>query len=353
MYWDTVLPCFGVRVSSAGRKTFIVMQGRNRQRTTIGTYPTLKLQDARAAAKRILATRTLNKHLPQSVPFADALTEYLAACKEKNRPITVREYKRTLNKHWLPGFRHVQLSDISPQDVHRRLDRLADTPAEQRYALVSLKVLFSWCRKRHYIERSPAADISLAVGAPRERVLTDDELVKVWRAATSYPFGSIVRLLILTGMRRMEVAGLHWAEVEPTRIVLPPERTKNKREHVVPLTAFLTSALADVKKAHDSILFPAKGKDTPVNAWGQEKAAFDALAGIAPWTLHDLRRTFATNLAALNVAPHIVERLLNHKSGQISGVAAIYNRFDYFKECLTALEAWHKRLLGLISSAGS
>lgn len=355
-YWDTVLPCFGVRVSQGGAKTFTVMHGKSRRRETIGKYPLISLSDARKAAKRILAKHTLDKHVPPSVPFSEALEGYFKHIEGANRPRTVQDYNRLINRHWKPSMRHSQLSDITPQDVHRKLDKLVKTPAERRYALVVLKAFFSWCEKRHYLERSPAANITLPKGKDRERVLTDDELKAVWNAATSYPFGSIVRLCILTGLRRGEAASLHWGDINETMIVIPPERTKNKREHFIPRTPQLDGVLSEVKKLHDTLLFPARGKDTPFNGWSKCRAALDTTITkhndgqpLAPFVLHDLRRTFSTQLASLGTPPHILERLLNHKSGQISGVAAIYNRFQYFDECKAALEAWHEHLVHLLA----
>src|SRR5207244_6596604 len=99
-------------------------------------------------------------------------------------------------------------------------------------------------------------------------------------------------------------------------------------------------------------LFPARGnKGAPFSGWSKSKASLDEACSIAPWTLHDLRRTFATNLAALNVPPHIIEKLLNHASGTISGVAAIYNRFQYMDEMRAAVARWEERLTALVSAA--
>jgi integrase len=150
----------------------------------------------------------------------------------------------------------------------------------------------------------------------RKRVLTDEELVKVYRAAeaTPYPFGPLVQLLILTGQRRGEIAGLHstWVDTADATVTLPEGFAKNSREHAVPLGPMALSVLAPLVK--DGLIFPRRGsEDKPFCGFSKSKQSLDAaLKGVAPFTLHDLRRTFSTNIAKLGVPPHIKEALLNH-----------------------------------------
>ena len=164
-----------------------------------------------------------------------------------------------------------------------------------------------------------------------------------------------MRLLILTGMRRGECAALQATWVQDSTITLPKEATKNGREHTFPVGVMGVSILADtLPEDGPSLLFPARGKPTtPFNGWSKSKTVIDKRANIAPWTFHDLRRTFATNLAQMGVAPHIVERLINHVTGTISGVAAIYNRHAYMDEMRAATDAWENRLSFIISQHNS
>ncbi|MDP6587931.1 MAG: integrase family protein, partial [Alphaproteobacteria bacterium] len=234
-HWDNALTGFGVRVSQGGSKSFIVMHGANRRRTTLGRYPTVSLSDARTAAKRLLANQTLGKHLPASVGFDTALSEYLLEIKRRLTPRTHSDYTRLLNRHWLPTFRHSKLNDITPVEIHRKLDRMGNTLSEQTHALVALKVFLNWCVKRHYLELSPSAHIALrSKPQPRERVLTDDELIAVWNAAVGFPFGAMIRLLILTGQRRSEIGSLKWQYIKDETITLPI--TKNRRIHTFPVS---------------------------------------------------------------------------------------------------------------------
>ena len=173
-------------------------------------------------------------------------------------------------------------------------------------------------------------------------MLTQTELAEVWRAATG-SFGDIIRLLVLTGQRRNEIGQLRWSEVDWERgtIVLPPERTKNKLRHELPLAP---AALAILQAR-----YRVSGKAGPNDArvftgfnWYRGKLALDAAlpASVGAWRLHDLRRTAATGMAELGVLPHIIEAVLNHVSGHKAGVAGIYNRARYEGEMRDALTKW-------------
>jgi integrase len=357
-YFDDTLTSFGCRVSQGGTRSFVVQHGAERQLTTIGRYPVISLSEARTQAKHILAERTLGKHRPRSIPFDDALAGFLAACEQRNKPRTVQDYTRLLNRHF--PFGKTQLSAIMPQDINRRLDRLLDTPAEHAYALIVIKIFFNWAIGRHYLDTNPCARLKRpARPDARERVLTDAELAAVYRAAREGDdnFSHIVALLILTGQRRGEIGALRWDWIDDKArtITLPSSVTKNKRTHTFPYGSMVAAVLERASRTSEYV-FPAsrtnvRGKPTTsFNGWPKCKWTFDAKCQIADWTLHDLRRTFATNLAGLGTPPHVTERLLNHVSGTISGVAAIYNKFQYIDEMRAAVTAWETRLASLLKS---
>jgi integrase len=357
LYYDDTLPSFGCRVSQGGTRSFFVQHGADRQFTTIGRYPVVSLADARAEAKRILAERTLGKHRTRSIAWDEARTLFIAASQKKNRPRTVSEYARQLDRHFAFGKKH--LSDITPQDITRKLDHLTDTQSEQSHALAAAKIFFRWAQRRHYIDHSPCEAMQIARRPTRDRVLTDAELIAVYKSARSGEdnFSRIVALLLLTGQRRTEIASLRWEwidEIERT-ISLPSSITKNKRAHTFPYGSLVAGILDGIPHERD-YLFPAsrsnvRGKPTTCfNGWPKGKVTFDKRCTIAPWTLHDLRRTYATVHASLGTPPHIVERLLNHASGTISGVAAIYNRFQYMDEMRAAINTWEARLAALLKS---
>jgi integrase len=357
LYYDDTLAAFGCRVSQGGTRSFFVQHGADRQFITIGRYPVISLADAREQAKRILAERTLGKHRPQSVAWDDALPLFLAACAKKNRPRTVRDYTRLLKRHFPFGRKH--LTDIAPQDIARKLDHLTGTPAEQSHALVTAKIFFRWAQRRHYVEHSPCEGMQIAKRPSRDRVLTEQELAAVYTTALSGAdtFSHIVALLVLTGQRCTETGSLRWEWIneKDQTITLPASITKNKRAHTFPYGSMVAGILERASRTSEYV-FPAsrtnvRGKPTTsFNGWPKCKQTFDAKCQIADWTLHDLRRTFATNLAALGTPPHVTERLLNHVSGTISGVAAIYNKFQYMDEMRAAITAWEARLAFLLKS---
>ena len=354
-YYDDTLTSFGCRVSQGGARSFVVQHGAERQLTTIGRYPVISLADARAQAKHILAERALGKHRPRSIPFDEAVTLFLAACEQRNKPRTVQDYTRLLSRHF--PFGRTQLSAIMPQDINRRLDRLRDTPAEHSYALVVVKILFNWAVSRHYIDTNPCARLKRpSRSEARERVLTEAELIAVYQTAGNRAdtFSHIVALLLLTGQRRGEIGSLRWDWIDgqAQTITLPCSVTKNGRTHTFPYGSATATVLSSLPRSCDFV-FPAsrstvRGKPTTsFNGWSKGKAAFDKDCGVPDWTLHDLRRTHATIHASLGTPPHIVERLLNHASGTISGVAAIYNRFQYMDQMRTAIDSWEAHLTRL------
>lgn len=352
-HFDDTIPGFGVRVSSGGTKSFTLIHGKSRQRTAIGRYPIVSLQEARAEAKRILAERTLGKHTAPSKIASEVVRAFLDHVSRKNRPRTYRDYQRILNRHFLPPWKHERLDAISPRAVLDRLGKLKETPSEQNHAFAIFRIFFRWAVRNHYLDRSPMEAMQLPNrSTPRERVLSRDELKAVWKASAG-TFGNIVKLLILTGQRRGEIAALRSEWINPTdrTITLPSSITKNRREHLFPFGDLAAELLSET----EGYLFPAarehvrNNPTTSFNGWGKPKAALDKASGIYGWTLHDLRRTFATRLADLDVEPHIVERLLNHISGEISGVSAIYNRAKYLPQMRQAVEKWDQYLAALLA----
>jgi len=360
-YADDALAGFGVRVSQGGAKSFFVqITGANRERITIGKYPVVSLADARNEAKRILAEKTLGKHRPKAVAFDTAKSEFIEEKEEKNRANTVRDYKRLLKRF---PFGKTRLADISRQDVKKKLDKIT-APSERKHALVAIKTFFRWCIGAGYLDNSPCEAMKAPQPrAKQKRVLAPAELREVLSKAKiePYPFGPIVLLLVLTGQRRTEIAHLEWEWIDRVgrTITLPASLTKNKREHTFPygdMVATLLDTLPII--GNGQYLFPAsrehvRGKPTTVfNGWGKAKAAFDdKLADVAPWTLHDLRRTFSTRMAELGIRQLHVEKLLNHISGgEQSAIAQVYNQYDYMPEMRDAVQKYEAHLQSLLSA---
>lgn len=333
-----------LRVSAGGAKTFFIVVGDGK-RHTIGRFGEVSLKDAREVARRIRAEKTLGRYTPSSVQVAPAREEYLAGIEV--RPNTRTYYERNLGR--LSG----RLDAITPRDILRILDGMGQSSRNQ--ALASFRAFFSWAIRKHYIDRSPCERMTLAKETARSRVLSDQELAAVWNAtARMGRYGMLVKLLILTAQRRGEIAGLKSSFIENEICTLPPALTKNKRPHSFPICAQVAKIISEIPSGTTPLLFPARGtKDKLITGWSKHKAALDRRLGgtVGPFTLHDLRRTAATRMAELGVMPHIIERLLNHVSGEISGVAAVYNRAKYLAEIRTALELWERHVQA-VASAG-
>lgn len=345
---DGALHGFGVRVSPGGTKTFALMHGAVRRLTMIGRYGIVTLQDARVAAKKMLAEETLGNHAPQTVTFREAIEVYISTHLPNNR--TAYESERVLKKHLLPSLQSKKLTHIHYQHVAIIVDRIK-TNAAANHLYVEARTFFNWAVKRRYLKVSP-----LAGSTPphpfvsRDRVLTHDELRALWRAAEhiGYPYGTIVQLLFW-GQRRGEIAAIRRDWIANDLISFPPEFVKNGRRHDFPIGPFASRIIGSIPH-RGLMLFPARGhEDRPFAGWSAGFLELERLSGIKAFVLHDLRRTFATELASLGVAIHVIEKLLNHTGGQLSGVAAIYNRFSYAKEMRETVLMCEKHLTALLA----
>ena len=247
-------------------------------------------------------------------------------------------------------------------NVAQRLSEIArdNGPFAANRARAALSALFSWLIGEGLAEHNPVAGTHRATEeVSRDRVLTDVELTLVWREAGPNDYGSILRLLILTGCRRDEVGAMAWPEVDGSLWTIGADRTKNGLAHDVPLSPPALSALTDVpqREGRDLVFGSRAG---PFSGWSKAKAELDTrmLAGLReqhgskaklfPWRLHDIRRTVATRMADLGVLPHVIEAVLNHISGYRAGVAGVYNRATYGAEKRAALELWAKHLDKLV-----
>jgi len=354
-FWDEKLRGFGIRVSDKGTRTFLVLIGSGR-RQTLGRYPLLTLADARTEAKRLLAEKTLGKIRPTHIAFDDAKAGFLKECEQRTKPRTLRDYTRLLNRHY--PFGRKSIAAITAQDIAAILKKLSNVPSERHHAYTAARAFFRYCVREHIIETNPLDRIAvLPPNSSRERVLSPGELAKALKLALAdrSPFETIVSLLILTGQRRSEIAGLQWDWINRGEftITLPPEITKNKREHTFPIGRFGLSIIESVPRRNSPYLFPAArlvSEDTTVfNGWGKPKAAFDKKLSITSWTLHDLRRTLRTEWAKLRISKEIAERYINHISGEHSGINAIYDRYKYLPEMREAVELWEQHLQTLLA----
>lgn len=364
--WDARIPAFGVRVSKAGTKTFILMyrhRGRPR-RLTLGRYPVLSLADARTKATEALLT--INQGADPALAeqavddpayqFDAVATSFVTRhCNVRNKASTAKETERLLNKHFVSAWKKRDVRDIRQSHINEILDALVadDKPSEANHALGVIKTLFRWCMDRDMIAVSPCMKVKKpAKHGSRARVLSEDELKVVWGVldAEGYPFGTMTKLLILTGQRRGEVTQMRWSQLDlnAKTWTIPAELSKNGREHLLPLSDHAMAVIESVPKQDNDLLFPARGNgENVVSGFTRAKNRLDKLSGVSGWTLHDLRRTTATFLGKLDTPPHVIERVLNHVSGSFAGVAGVYNRHPYFDEMQKALQAWGSHVASL------
>ena len=364
--WDDKIPGFGLRLSPKGSRSFVLVyrfKGRSR-RLTLGRYPVLGLADARRRAHQALADVAIGidpaeeKRRETQNASATAVESVAHEFIEKYARPRNRDWKETerlLFREFVVPWRGREITDIGKSDVIAAIDAITDrgAPGAANRAFAAVRRLFNWCVERDVIAVSPCQGLkSPTKPKARDRVLSTEELVAVWKAAESmgYPFGPIVQLLILTGQRRGEVVSMRWQDIDLDKALwsLPAEFTKAGRAHEVPLSETAIWIISSLPRTHASLLFAARGRDHPVSGFPKWKRELDELSGTADWRLHDLRRTAATGMAEIGVAPHIVERVLNHVSGTFGGVAGVYNRFGYLPEMRDALSKWETNLRTIV-----
>ena len=348
-FWDKKIPSFGLRVSQGGSKTFVL--NRRNNLITIGRYPLISLSDARTEAKRLLAEFTLGKVRPQSVTFPEAVGLFIEDKKRSRRPNTYEGYEWFLSRLGLRG----QITQITHADMARALSRITSR-STYNHALVAARIFFNWCIKRRYIEHNPTTGLSPHATTPRTRVLSDHEIKCIWQA-TERPsqYNAIVRLLLLTGQRRNEIVSLQSSWIKDDILTIPATVAKNARENIIPLGPLALSILGTITTtgATHTLLFSARGAShSTFSGWSKAKAALDRRLGgtVENWTLHDLRRYYASIMASLGVKQEVTERLLNHRSGIISGIAAVYTRYDFLPEMRAAIDLYQKHLQRLFEN---
>jgi integrase len=375
--WDDQLRGFGLRSTPNGTKSYVFqyrMGGREApsRRYTIGRHGSpWTPQSARKEAERIsmLVAQKVDpvqadhERRRQAVDLAfevyvETFIDLYLKKRWKKWPLGAgvlrREAVTVLKRKPLPAINRSDLAAI--------WDRLQDRPAVARLTHATLRKLFRWALSRGDLVRSPLEGVEAPPPVPaRDRVLSDDELTAVWSGAEAikWPFEGLLKLLMLTGQRREEVAGLKWEELDraSSTWVLPAVRSKNGKPHLIPLS---TPALAVFDEMAGGVKWPSSGLvfsttgATPVSGFSKMKRKLDghlatSLGGPPPkWRLHDLRRTVATGLQRLGVRFEVTEAVLNHSSGSRSGIAGVYQRYEWKDEKREALEQWSRHVCGLV-----
>jgi integrase len=408
LVFDDAQRGLAVRISANGGRTYLVQYTLHghKWRVPLGACSAVSLAKAREAAAAVMGDVAKGRN-----PAADRKA---AAAAERAKRVRDRLTLRVLIEDWY----RLHLAKLRPsysaeavRALHRAFAGSLDDPAEdldKASVVRALDVLgrpkerlkggkpkgsamvgrtaaygrtaFGWALKRGMVTANPFSELPLSRSvSKRERVLTDNEIGEIWRATAKMaaPYGSIVRLLILTGQRRGEVAGLRWNELteELESWTLPGERTKNGVTHIVPLSApardLLRSLLPEgeiearrvlaERRAKSELILP--GLAGTFAGWSKSKTALDkaiiearsraggdASAPLEPWSVHDIRRSVATGLQRLGVRLEVTEAVLNHVSGSRGGIAGVYQRHDWATEKRAALDAWASHVLTVSES---
>jgi integrase len=398
--WDAIQPGLAVRVGARGRPTFFAVRRRagDPQPTWVllGTYPTVSLADAREAARSAL-TALIDGKDPVALKAAKRLAEaeaereaadntfaavaerfndWYRATPGKGRTLrrTASGVAATIARELTPVWGERPIADITKRDVTRVVQailaraprpepgkrrRQSGGPYAARATFAAARLIFGWAHRpaQGLIPTDPTADLDPIDlhGAPmtRERVLEDDELRRVWLAAeaTPYPYGPLVRLLILTGARLREVAEAKWTEVdlEAAELTVPASRMKMNKSHLIPLTSAAAAIVRDLPRFEGGdYLFTTTGGRRPISGFSKYRAKFnETLGDIDHFVIHDLRRTCRTGMSSLRVLLEIRERVIGHLPG---GIVATYDHHDFKEEKREALEKWEGKVMGIVAT---
>jgi integrase len=367
-FWDGQTPGFGLRVSQGGRKAWVLMyrhQGHLR-RLTLGTYPILSVAAARDAAKANLLLVQSGKDPAfekQEARDADSFNtladRYLREHAQRHKKASSayedeKMLKRELRPAW--GIRKVQ--DIQRRDVIELVENIAGrAPISANRVLSLASKVFNFAVSKGVIEVNPAYRITKpGREQAHDRVLSDDEIVAVWYALDheSPIISALFKVLLLSGQRRAEVLGMLWAEIDLITgwWVLPRERTKNGRLHRVPLVGQLLDILKALKaQSSSTLVFPGNNhQEKPLVSTHKALNRIIKRSEVEPFTIHDLRRTCGTGMAAARVQQIVISKVLNHITMETGGnrITLVYDRHTYDQEKREALTAWGNHIQAIL-----
>ena len=390
VFFDDDVKGFGVRVKPSGARSYIMAWkvGGEHRRITIGSITDIDFGKAKNRAKDIKAdvrrgedpvAALKNAKLATAQTFEATALRFLDTLRERYRPRAFKEIERHLRKH-ASHLNKRPVSKVTRHDVSAVIELVTKNSGAVTANRVrtSLSTFYSWCLQRGHADSNPVIGTEKNREQSRDRVLTPSELRLIWNVLGDDQYGDIVKLLMLTGQREREIGDLSHSEINETLIILPAERTKNGRPHVVPLAPIALKAIERQKQGERVLIF-GRGEGG-FSGWSKSKERLDervteANGGkpIPHWTLHDLRRTFATyaggglpahmleklpkqekDLArGLGIPPHVIEAVLNHVGAHKAGVAGVYNRSSYEREKRQALDLWADHLTAITKGRGS
>jgi integrase len=375
--FDDAVPGFGVRAREGGSKVYIVQYaiGEKTRRMSLGKVSLQNVDKAREKAKDILAAVRMGKdpagekqraRVVATETFEAVVARFLSFQKAHGgmndqglRPRSYTEVERHLTDH-SRSLNGLLVTKIQQRDIASILSavRARGHASTANRVRTSLSSFFAWAMSEGLVDGNPVINTKRTKEVARQRVLDPTELRLIWNALEDDHFGSIMKLLALTGQRASEIAGMQWSELRGGEFVLPPERSKNHREHSIPLSEPARAIIAAQPRRPGAdgelrdLLFGFGAG--PFSGWGKSMEALNrriaegAGQPLPHWTPHDLRRSFATHAGGLGIQPHIIEVILNHVSGFRAGVSGVYNRHTYDAEKRAALDRWADQLLAWV-----
>jgi len=380
-YFDELLPGFGLRISSRGRKAWVIFyrvkggadHGKQRRMTLSASAEALPLAQARDQARDVFRRVELGEDPSQdrkkdldaiqaAKTVAEAVDQFIQRyAKPRNKDWA--ETQRLLEKNVVPEIGARPLTNVKRADLIDVIDKVAErAPFSANRTLSALRRMMRWHVERGTIDASPAEGITPPTKeVDRDRVLTEAEVRWFWQATgeDGYPFGDLFRLLLTTAQRLDEGVGANWSEfdIEKRLWRIPRERTKGDRAHEVPLSPITIDVLEGLPRVGPLLFSTAADGSRKVSGISRAKkrivnrmlelAEADGVTEIPDWRLHDLRRTAGTGMASIGVPVSTISRILNHAEG---GVTRVYNRFAYSDEKRDALDRWGRRLDAIVGA---
>jgi integrase len=377
--YDENVTGFGVYALKTGKASYFVqyrVNGTPSKRLTIGKHGVFTAEEARARAKVKLGQVADGRDVGQEKrdsglklatgTFKEIAERFLKHKDRSNRYWA--EVRSILERDAYPAFGAQPIATITRQQIRAQLDKVRErAPSAERKLYAALNPLFKWAVERGTPDHNPMSEMASPMpGGKRERTLKHEELKAFWAAsaALNWPFAPLYRLLLLTGQRREEVAGMRWEEIDlekgiwtlPSKEAFQPQRTKNGKEHVVDLSPQALAILAEAWPAsRRGLIFTTTG-NTHVSGFSKVKRRLDALmvkelgSELLPWRVHDIRRTVSTLMAEdLGIDEGVIDRIQNHITGISAGLKGVYQRQEYRPKRRAALIAWGAHVEALVS----
>lgn len=393
--WDDKISGFGVKVTTTGTKSYLFQyrlggRGGKTRRYSIGKHGSITAEAARKEAERlaILVSQGIDPQQQKQdasrkavdLAFKSYSARFVEDCLKVRWKASHKDGESLLNRFAVPILGNKALHEINRSDIRAVLAPVRKQVATARNLFAVLRRLFRWAVSEGDITASPLEGMEPPpLPVSRDRVLSDSELRLVWNASGNlgYPFGPMVRLLIVTGQRLEEVSALSWHELhhKAAEWALPADRAKNVNSSVIHLSSLARAEVDELAKRtkikegwpRKGLVFSTTGK-TSVSGFSAAKRRLDRevaklaaklaaddkdCSSVAAWRFHDLRRTFATGMQRLGVRFEVTEAVLNHVSGSRSGVAGVYQRHDWAAEKVTALNAWADHITAILKNTDS